>query len=937
MQEIQYIGEHLWPKYLGHGFIVTAFVSALFAIISYIFHIRKPEEGWLRYGRIFFSAHLASIFLIIGLLFFIMLSQWYEYSYVWEHVSDSLPLKYIFSAFWEGQEGSFLLWMFWHVVLGAILIRTAGKWEAPVLVIVSLVQLVLVSMILGIYVGESFKLGSNPFLLLRDTMEAPIFNQTDYLSKIDGNGLNPLLQNYWMTIHPPTLFLGFASTLVPFSYAIAGLWTKQYRDWLKPALRWALFSAGILGTGILMGGAWAYEALSFGGYWAWDPVENMSLVPWIIMIAGLHTNLIARNTGHSIKPAIIFYMLSFVLVLYSTFLTRSGILGESSVHAFTEMGLEWQLVGFILLFNGLSLYFIIKEFRNVPVPEKEERIESREFWMFIGSLVLVFSAILISFTTSIPVYNKLFDVVGNIFNTDLSGWHRSTPVEPIPHYNKYQLWIAVVIALISSFAQFMRYRESRWNSYAPRLLKHAAISALVGGLLFYFLTLWINTYAWQFAVLLIAAAFAVMSNIDYLVTFLRFNLKAGASAIAHFGFAVMLIGIITSGLNKQIISSNRFAQEGLVDGIDAREHITLIKGVPMYMEGYWVEYTRDTVIGNMRKFEVTYSLINEKTGEPDEQFVLYPNVLYNNQFTKIEASNPDTKHFASKDIFTYVSSLPASQMDIEAAKTIEDSLKYQPYRVFPGDTVTHDEAVIELVEITNRPINPEYHPQPGDLVLGAVLKVTGKSIDTHFLVNPMIVLRQNLVYHYPAQINTFNIRIKLMEEAISAAYLPRSELHFDSISLKQGERHLAEDYTITLRGIERQPYHPDYEPRKGDIAVNAILDVQSGGKTYSARPLFLIRNDSPSNYKAVVPEIGLHVHFMHIDPIEEAFSFLFAKDPRTDRQYSIAVASDVPRDDLIVMQAMVFPGINLFWAGSILMMLGFFLALYRRLSKRKTS
>ncbi|MDV7399460.1 cytochrome c biogenesis protein CcsA, partial [Arthrospira platensis SPKY1] len=100
---------------------------------------------------------------------------------------------------------------------------------------------------------------------------------------MQGSGLNPLLQNYWMTIHPPTLFLGFASTAIPFAYAIAGLWTKEHQAWLKPALPWALFSGAILGTGILMGGAWAYEALSFGGYWAWDPVENMSLVPWLIL------------------------------------------------------------------------------------------------------------------------------------------------------------------------------------------------------------------------------------------------------------------------------------------------------------------------------------------------------------------------------------------------------------------------------------------------------------------------------------------------------------------------------------------------------------------------------------------------------------------------------------------------------------------------------
>jgi cytochrome c-type biogenesis protein CcmF len=122
----------------------------------------------------------------------------------------------------------------------------------------------------------------------------------------DGQGLNALLQNYWMVIHPPILFLGFSSTVVPFAFAIAGLWKRQFGDWTRAALPWTLFSACVLGTGIMMGAAWAYEALSFGGYWAWDPVENASLVPWLVMIAGLHTMVIYNATGHSLRATYFF-------------------------------------------------------------------------------------------------------------------------------------------------------------------------------------------------------------------------------------------------------------------------------------------------------------------------------------------------------------------------------------------------------------------------------------------------------------------------------------------------------------------------------------------------------------------------------------------------------------------------------------------------------
>src|SRR6476620_7605266 len=137
--------------------------------------------------------------------------------------------------------------------MGMVLIRTSGKWEPPVLTVVSLVQVILATMILGIHLFD-MKIGSTPFLLTRQVFQdAPIFNQPDYLTRIkDGNGLNQLLQNYWMVIHPPILFLGFASTLIPFSFAIAGLWKKDYGGWTKIALPWSLFSAAILGTGIML-------------------------------------------------------------------------------------------------------------------------------------------------------------------------------------------------------------------------------------------------------------------------------------------------------------------------------------------------------------------------------------------------------------------------------------------------------------------------------------------------------------------------------------------------------------------------------------------------------------------------------------------------------------------------------------------------------------
>jgi cytochrome c-type biogenesis protein CcmF len=192
----------------------------------------------------------------------------------------------------------------------------------------------------------------------------PFIQNANYLAKLNGRGLNPLLMNYWMTIHPPTLFLGFASTLIPFSFSIAALWNKQYTKWQIVALPWTYFGILILGVGVLMGGAWAYEALSFGGFWAWDPVENSSLVPWLVLVAAGHTMIINKNKGGSLFTTHFLAIGSFLLVLYSTFLTRSGVLGNASVHAFTDLGMTGQLVIYVLAFVLITVALLINYLKS---------------------------------------------------------------------------------------------------------------------------------------------------------------------------------------------------------------------------------------------------------------------------------------------------------------------------------------------------------------------------------------------------------------------------------------------------------------------------------------------------------------------------------------------------------------------------------------------
>src|SRR6185436_16168665 len=231
-----YIGEHLLPGQLGHFFIVLSLVASLVATFSYFRSAQSSIETdatqWKKLARYAFITETVSVFAIFGILFYIIHNHLFEYKYAWQHSSLSLEFKYMLACFWEGQEGSFLLWSVWHCVLGLILIKTAKNWEAPVMTVVSFAQVCLATMIAGIYIFD-WKMGSNPFELLRNSGvldNAPALHlnfdvsqplKQDYLLSIkDGNDLNPLLQNYWMVIHPPVLFMGFASTIVPFAFAI---------------------------------------------------------------------------------------------------------------------------------------------------------------------------------------------------------------------------------------------------------------------------------------------------------------------------------------------------------------------------------------------------------------------------------------------------------------------------------------------------------------------------------------------------------------------------------------------------------------------------------------------------------------------------------------------------------------------------------------------
>ena len=693
---------------VGHLFVIIAFITAIFAAVFYFLSVQSKNDidklQRRKIARTFFITHGASVIGIVVTLFIMIFNHHFEYHYVWSHSSQDLQMKYVLSCFWEGQEGSFLLWSFWHVVLGTVLLFRAKNWEAPVMAIVSFMQVFLLTYLLGIYITDTVHIGNSPFLLLKDKLTAdPVFLFSDYMRFIpDGTGLNALLQNYWMVIHPPVLFCGFASITIPFAFGVAGIWTKKYTEWIKPAIPYTLFAGMVLGTGILMGGAWAYEALSFGGFWAWDPVENASLIPWLIIVAGLHNLVIAKATGHATRSSFVMIFLSFYFVLYSSFLTRSGILGDTSVHAFVEEGLTNHLLLFLFVFIFISIIPLIRSWKKIPVKEKEESLSSREFWMFVGSLVLLFAGIHVIFFTSIPVFNVLFGHINDIFGTSLRD-DMSKPADEIHFYTGVQIWVGILIALLSAFGQFLKYKATE-NKQFIRSIASSLIFALVAAIISSILLdkIWDITsdrgifhLVTKYSILFFAGWFSVIANFQYLIRVLKGKIKIAGGSIAHIGFGVLLLGILISNAGQRVISENTFGVSFTGEGMDntfQRENVRLIRNAPLPLQNYLVTYLGDSVSNEATYYNLLFRKIDPETQKITQEFMLHPYLLMDKKMQQL-APNPDTKHFLTYDVFTHVTSLPG-----EGSKNAQPQVTVDTVSI--GDTIKFNTGYFILNDVS---------------------------------------------------------------------------------------------------------------------------------------------------------------------------------------------------------------------------------------------
>ncbi|WP_439881201.1 cytochrome c biogenesis protein CcsA [Pontibacter sp. MBLB2868] len=836
---------------IGHVSVIVAFVAAIVSSYAYFMASRATVEAtgdksWRNMARGAFYVHGAAVLMIIFSLFNIIYEHRYEYYYAWSHSSNHLPVYYMISCFWEGQEGSFLLWIFWHVVLGVVLINGGKKnkvWEAPVMAMFSFVQLFLTSMILGVVIGD-LKIGSSPFILMRDFMtDAPVFAMDpDFVPK-DGTGLNPLLQNYWMVIHPPTLFLGFAATLVPFAFAMAGLWKGKLTEWVKPALPWSLFAGVVLGVGTVMGAYWAYETLNFGGYWNWDPVENAVYIPWLVLVGAIHTMIAYRRGKSGLIASYILVIASFILVLYATFLTRSGILGNASVHSFTDLGLSGQLFAYLAVFTVMAVALLAYNWKKIPTTDKELSTYSGEFWVFIGAAVLCLAGFQVLVTTSIPVYNSFLGFIGIDSNIAL-------PADQIAHYTKFQLWAGVGVAILTGIGQLLWWRKGEKGSFLDAVMLPGMLTLLFASLVIVLSKLGVlNNQTIDnpvYITLLVAALFAVFANLSIILTLLHKKVSLSGGAVSHIGIALMLIGILFSSGYSNIISQNT---SGMVysrefpDDVN-RDNVLLWRNTPVNMDKYSVSYhgqfqeiigvpgyvNRELLFptadeykaiargqikaGDKVYFETGDTLellspenifyqVKYKEREGDKTFTLYPRAQVNPNMGLL--ASPDIKHFADKDLYTHISSVPNPNEE-------KDWGELKEYEVTAGDTL------------------------------------------------------------------------------------------------------ILNDYVAIFNGIERIEKVPGVELKKGDVAVQADMKIMGENKNYHAHPVLLIKDQMMGRLPEEVADLGLRITFMNIDTESNKFK----------------IGVNATQKDYVILKAMEKPFVNILWIGTIIMAIGFIMAIVRR-------
>ncbi|MFQ3586239.1 MAG: cytochrome c biogenesis protein CcsA [Fimbriimonadaceae bacterium] len=500
-----------------------------------------------------------------GIVVSLFVNDRFEFNYVFAHGDsrNSIPLKV--AGAWAGQEGSFMLWAVTSAVFAWMARRGTGelrRWYTATC---------------GLFLAALSGIMANESAFRYDTIHGQV------LVPPDGNGLAPALQNYWIVIHPPIIFLGFGSLLVLFGYAVAALGTKRVLDWPAKARPWSILSLTLVGLGLCLGGFWAYETLGWGGFWMWDPVENTSFVPWVVLAALVHGIMTQIARGRWVLTNVLLAGLPFLAFMYGTFLTRSGLLADTSVHSFAQMDnnalklLVGLFFAYTIGFLGFWAWRGSKLRREFSVPNPETPGIHREGMYRFGTFLLTFFALATAVGMSVPMFMSLFG--------------RDPKVVEEWLYHQVLAWPFIPIMLVMGAAPFVSWRGIGFKALLKRLYGIVCVTVGLAGLTLIAVTspsiagqeigkntvnlmgVTVGAIPW---VLFLAGLcwFVVVSHTWRAVELWKRSKTSAPAFMVHVGVAVALAGLIVSR------------------GFERKDQVVLQQGIPAVALGWVVDFER---------------------------------------------------------------------------------------------------------------------------------------------------------------------------------------------------------------------------------------------------------------------------------------------------------------------------------------------------------
>jgi cytochrome c-type biogenesis protein CcmF len=521
---------------LGSLAILLALCVALYATVASVVGgiLRKPflvVSGQRAVYSVWVLITLAS-----GILVYALMTGDFRFAYVAEHSNRSMPMLYKFAAWWGGQEGSLLFWSWLLSTYAAVVVLTNRRKHRDMMpyVVGVLTTVQTFFLILDNFIANPFRMLATDKLIV---------------AVPDGNGLSPLLQYPAMAIHPPMLYLGYVGFAVPFAFAMGSLITRQPGDgWIHTTRRWTLVTWLFQSTGVMLGAAWAYHVLGWGGYWGWDPVENASLLPWLSGTAFLHSVMMQEKKGMMKVWNMVLISATFFLCILGTFMTRSGFV--ESVHAFARSDIGKYFVTFLAVGIAATVYLILDRLDYLKSEAQLESVVSRESSFLFNNLILLASCFAVLWGTLFPTISEA--VSGNRIALDAEWYNRL--MVPIGLFLLFLTGVGPLFAWRRTSLDSLR-RNFQWPGIASLVLVGALVAAGVrqfyplisfGFCLFVALTVVMEFYKGARSI----AAKNDMNLLRAMVELTHRNTRRYGGYLVHMGIVLIFVGITGHAFNQ---------------------------------------------------------------------------------------------------------------------------------------------------------------------------------------------------------------------------------------------------------------------------------------------------------------------------------------------------------------------------------------------------